>query len=235
MLVEENLPRNAEGKVIPTCHLCSQTFTTRQGVKKHLGNQVCIRQKHGDRRALIVAAVAGDSTDSDSSSDTPYNQASAASNLGANTGYMDTSTSSSDTQLDVASSTSSDTPPSKHAREQPWHSSATHGYKYTNCSSSSDSDNFTNNKSQKVSNKGTTLSFNLNANSCSYTSDTDSSTDSESSTRDDNCEKRTLGKPNKAFEQSRKCNKNQGVTSVNKQLDMSFSSISFTSSDSLFD
>ncbi len=185
----------------------------------------------------MVAAMAGDSSDSDSSSDTPYNQAQAASNLGANTGYMDTSTSSSDTQLDVASSSSSDSPPSKHARTrgEPWDSNAVCGYKYTNCSSSSDSDNFSNNKSHTVSNNGTTISSNVNASSCSYTSDTESSTDSDSSTSNDDFKKRTFGKPNKAFEQSRKCNKDQGVSSANKQLDMSFSSISFTSDDSLFD
>ncbi len=54
-LTEANLPRDSEGKVMATCHLCSQTFTTRQGVKLHLGNKVCERkrqQEEEDRKIL---------------------------------------------------------------------------------------------------------------------------------------------------------------------------------------
>ncbi len=43
LLTEENLPCNEEGMVVPTCHLCSETFTRRLGLQEHLANLVCVK------------------------------------------------------------------------------------------------------------------------------------------------------------------------------------------------
>ncbi len=78
VLSEENLPRNKEGKEIPTCHLCSHTFTTKSHLQRHLSNLVCVKYRErleSNLRGWQVLLDAGrsDSTSSDNRN-TPYKQ-----------------------------------------------------------------------------------------------------------------------------------------------------------------
>ncbi len=43
LLADENLPHNDDGQVVPTCHLCSKTFTRILELQEHLENRVCVK------------------------------------------------------------------------------------------------------------------------------------------------------------------------------------------------